>query len=104
MSTINKFKNIGEEEIWDAENIYHLNTKISRISKLINHYGKLDNLIIINSNTLVEQMLKMIKLILNKEYHKCIKIIHNKKEYNTKLDDLKLNENVDNTIIKSFHN
>lgn len=38
MSTINKFKDIGEEEIWNAENIYHLNTKISRISKLINHY------------------------------------------------------------------
>ena len=74
------------------------------LAKLINHYGKLDNLIIINSNTLVEQMIKMIKLILNKEYHKCIEIIHNKKEYNTKLDDLKLNENVDNTIIKSLHN
>jgi len=80
-----------------------MNTGI-QLSKLINHYGKLNDLIIINSNSFVEQMLKMIKLILNKEYHKCIKFIHNKKEYNTKLDDWKLYENIDNTIIKSLYN
>ena len=38
MKSKNKFKNIKEDEIWNAENIYHLKTNISRIAKLIYHY------------------------------------------------------------------
>ena len=38
MKSKNKFKNIKENEIWNAENIYHLKTNISRIGKLIYHY------------------------------------------------------------------
>ena len=30
--------NITEDKIWEAENIYHLKTNISRISKLIYQY------------------------------------------------------------------
>jgi len=51
-----------------------LNTGI-QLSKLINRFGRLHQLIAINSNTFVEQMLKMVKLTLKKEYHKCINII-----------------------------
>ena len=54
-----------------------INTGI-RLSKLINSFGKLQNLIVININPFVEQMLKLIKLTLNKEYHDCIHIIHSK--------------------------
>lgn len=36
--TFNSFKNIKESDIWDAENIYHLKTNTSRISKLIYQY------------------------------------------------------------------
>jgi hypothetical protein len=53
-----------------------LNTGI-HLSKLINSFGRLQNLIFINVNPFVEQMLKLIKLTLNKEYHHCICIIHN---------------------------
>lgn len=48
-----------------------INTGI-QLSKLINKFGKLQNFFIININGFVEQMLKMIKITLNKEYHKCI--------------------------------
>lgn len=34
----NSFKKISSEDIWNAENIYHLKTDISRISKLIYQY------------------------------------------------------------------
>jgi hypothetical protein len=51
-----------------------INTGI-RLSKFINSFGKLENLFIININPFVEQMLKLIKLILDKKYHKCIHII-----------------------------
>jgi len=33
-----KFKNIKPPKVWEAENIYHLKTNISRISKLIYQY------------------------------------------------------------------
>jgi hypothetical protein len=52
-----------------------LNTGI-QLSKLINRFGRLHQLIVINSNTFVDQMLKMIKLTLQKEYHNSIRIIH----------------------------
>jgi len=52
-----------------------INTGI-RLSKFINSFGKLQYLIVININPFVEQMLKLIKLTLNKEYHNCIHIIH----------------------------
>ena len=47
-----------------------------RLSQLINKFGRLNYLIIINTNTFVEQMLSLIKFTLNKEYHGCIKIVH----------------------------
>ena len=34
----NKFKDVKPQKIWEAENIYHLKTNISRISKLIYQY------------------------------------------------------------------
>lgn len=52
-----------------------INTGI-QLSKLINKIGKLKYLFVINTNGFVEQMLKMIKLTLNKEYHKCIVVLH----------------------------
>ena len=52
-----------------------INTGI-RLSKLINSFGKIKYLIVININPFVEQMLKLIKLTLNKEYHNCIRILH----------------------------
>ena len=38
MKSKNSFNDIKLNEIWDAENIYHLKTDISRIGKLIYHY------------------------------------------------------------------
>jgi hypothetical protein len=38
MTSTSEFKNISKDEVWNAENIYHLKTDIKRISKLINHY------------------------------------------------------------------
>ena len=52
-----------------------LNTGI-QLSKLINRFGRLKYLLVINTNTFVEQMLKITKFTLNKEYHDCIQIIH----------------------------
>jgi len=63
-----------------------INTGI-QLSKLINKYGRLFELVVINTNILVEQMMKMIKITLNKEYHHCIKIVHNKTSFKKKIDE-----------------
>ena len=52
-----------------------LNTGI-QLSRLINRFGRVNYIIAINTNTFVEQMFKMIKLTLNKEYHPCIRFLH----------------------------
>ena len=36
--SINKFRTINSSDVWNAENIYHLKTDISRIGKLLYHY------------------------------------------------------------------
>ena len=64
-----------------------INTGI-QLSKLINKIGKLKYLFVINTNPFVEQMLKMIKITLNKEYHKCIVVLRK----NDKLKNNILNE------------
>jgi hypothetical protein len=38
MTSINKFKNISKDDVWNSENIYHLKTDITRIANLIDHY------------------------------------------------------------------
>lgn len=38
MKSIKRFNNLSETDIWNSENIYHLKTDITRISKLIYHY------------------------------------------------------------------
>ncbi len=38
MKSKSKFKNISNKDIWNSENIYHLKTDTTRISKLIYHY------------------------------------------------------------------
>ena len=38
MKSVSKFKNVSNNDIWNSENIYHLKTDTSRISKLIYHY------------------------------------------------------------------
>ena len=63
-----------------------INTGI-QLSKLINKYGGLHELIVINTNVFVEQMLKMIKLTLNKEYHNCIKVLHNNASFQQKINE-----------------
>jgi len=76
-----------------------INTGI-QLSKLINKIGKLKYLFVININGFVEQMLKMIKLTLNKEYHKCIIILHK----NDKLkEDVLENWNVLDNNKQQFH-
>ena len=66
-----------------------INTGI-RISRVVNSFGGLQHLLVINTNGFVEQMLKMIKLTLNKEYHNCIHILRpNDKLTRSILDDWK---------------
>ena len=36
--TINIFSKISRQDVWNAENIYHLKSDISRIGKLLYHY------------------------------------------------------------------
>lgn len=54
-----------------------VNTGI-QLAKLINTYGKLHQLIMINTNLFVDQMLTMIKFVLDKKYHQCIQTIHSR--------------------------
>ena len=54
-----------------------INTGI-QLSKLINKFGKLQHFLFINTNGFVDQMIKLIKITLNKEYHSCIHIINDK--------------------------
>jgi hypothetical protein len=65
-----------------------INTGV-RLSKLVNSFGKLQNLIVININQFVEQMLKLMKLTLNKEYHNCIHIIHKNDIFINKIKEWK---------------
>ena len=80
-----------------------INTGI-QLSKLINKIGKIKYLFVVNINGFVEQMLKMIKLTLNKEYHKCIVILH--KNDNIKKDVLenwKILDNNKNILFSIFN-
>ena len=52
-----------------------LNTGI-QLSRLVNKFGRLNHIIALNTNTFVEQMLKIIKLTLRSEYHNCIRVLH----------------------------
>ena len=58
-----------------------------QLTKLINQYGRLFELVVINTNLFVEQMLKMVKLSLNKEFHSCIKILHTPAALNIKIQE-----------------
>jgi len=70
-----------------------INTGI-QLSKLINTFGKLKYLFVINTNGFVEQMLTMIKFTLNKEYHKCIVVLNkNHTLKNEMLEDWKILDN-----------
>lgn len=78
-----------------------LNTGI-QLSKLINNYGGLHELIVINTNMFVEQMLKMIKITLNKEYHNCIKVLHNNVDFNIKISEWEPKELHDWSMLKTL--
>ena len=52
-----------------------------QLSKLVNTFGCLHQFIAINSNIFVEQMLNIIKLVLNKEFHDSMQILHSKYEF-----------------------
>lgn len=70
-----------------------LNTGI-QLSKLINRFGKLKYLFVINTNVFVEQMLSMIKLTLNKEYHNCIVFLNKNDKFKKEiLEDWKILDN-----------
>ncbi len=70
-----KWSWIIDFEGFDIKHTLGLNTGI-QLSRLINSFGGLANLFVINTNIFVEQMLKMIKLTLNTEYHRCIHVLH----------------------------
>lgn len=74
-----------------------VNTGI-QLSRLINKFGRLNNLIFINTNTFVEQMLKIIKLTLNKEYHNCIRIIHPNDEFHREMENWTYTDDNKNSI------
>jgi hypothetical protein len=69
-----KWSWIMDFEDFGIKHTLGLNTGI-QLSRLINTYGGLHHLFVINTNVFVEQMLKMIKLTLNKEYHDCIHVL-----------------------------
>jgi hypothetical protein len=78
-----------------------LNTGI-QLSRLINRFGRLNHLIVINTNTFVEQMLKMIKLTLNKEYHQCIRIIHSKNEFQREIEQWTYTDEAEKKLLIHF--
>ena len=78
-----------------------LNTCI-QLSKLINTFGKLHNLIIINSNVFVEQMINMVILFLQKEFHKCICCINSEQEYIKKIKEWVPMHEADYTLLLSL--
>ena len=63
MRSKNKFKNIKDDEIWNAENIYHLKTNISRIAKLIYHYEIYKKIISIPGDIIELGVFKGISLV-----------------------------------------
>jgi len=62
MKTLNSFKKINNVDIWNAENIYHLKTNISRIAKLIYHYEIYKKILSVPGDLLELGVLKGISL------------------------------------------
>jgi len=79
-----------------------LNTGI-QLSRLINRFGRLNYLILINTNTFVEQMLKLIKLTLKKEYHTCIHTLHPGDSFSKEIKKWSLNDEEDDILHKIVH-
>ena len=73
-----------------------------QLSKLINSFGRLHNLIIINSNVLVEKMSNMVISILNKEYHQCICCINSEQDYIKKIKEWVPMHEADYTLLLSL--
>jgi hypothetical protein len=82
----NKWSWIIDFDGFGLKHTLGINTGI-QLSKLINNTGNLKNLFVINTNVFVEQMLKMIKLTLNKEYHHCIVIIKNNNNFINEINE-----------------
>jgi len=80
-----------------------LNTGI-QLSYLINKFGRLNHIIIINTNIFVEKMLKMIKLTLNKEYHKSIVVLHRNNKFIETIEKWTYADNEQTNIIKNILN
>jgi hypothetical protein len=69
-----------------------LNTGI-QLSRMINRIGRLKYIIAINTNIFVEQMIKMMKLTLHKEYHACIRVIQPNDPFSKEIKTWSTNEN-----------
>lgn len=71
-----------------------INTGI-QLSRLVNTFGGLHHLLCINTNGFVEQILKVVKITLNKEYHDCIHVVRPNDELTKKIieDWTKLDKN-----------
>jgi hypothetical protein len=79
-----------------------INTGI-QLSRLINRFGRLNHLIMINTNIFVEQMLKMIKLTLDKEYHNCIRIVHPNDKFSKEVEQWTYPENNKELLTQIIH-
>jgi hypothetical protein len=58
-----------------------------KLTAVVNNFGRLHNLIVINSNTFVEQMFNFIKIVLDEKYHKAIQVIPSAELYKKKVSE-----------------
>jgi hypothetical protein len=79
-----------------------INTGI-KLSHLINRFGRIKHLIVINANIFLEQMLKMIKLTLDKKYHNCIRIVHPNDKFSNEVDNWTYPENNKEILTQIIH-
>jgi hypothetical protein len=75
-----------------------LNTGI-QLAKLVNHFGKLKYMIALNTNIFVEQMLKFVKITLNKEHHNCIQVLRPNDAFSQEIKQWKSDDDILHTII-----
>jgi len=78
-----------------------INTGV-QLSYLINKFGRLNHIIIINANIFVEQMVKMIKITLNKEYHSCIKFLNKTSDLKYTIENWSYDNDMQNKTIKQI--
>lgn len=64
-----------------------------QLALLFNRVGGLKHIIFTNTNSILEHLLKIVKVTLNKEYHDCIRVVHSQDPFYLEMQQWKCYDN-----------